>query len=127
MGTRVTMIRRFLLRDLKKEEEEGNAGIRTRSYEPKKCGSRSLNSSKLRRIEGNFLHSWQEAIDGRTGPDDDMQRTPGSHKAAQSRDTDGIQGVSDRRLYEEEEEIRVSKSDLMLNTEDVVLVILTAG
>lgn len=63
-------------------------------------GLRSLNSFKLRRIEGNnFLHSWQERqLNERTGLDDDMQRTPGSHKAAQTRrtDTHSIQGVSDR-------------------------------
>jgi len=80
VGTRVTVIRRFALieRFLKKiKRRKGDASTRTRrrfrSYEPKKCGSRgsrSLNSSKLRRIEGNnFLHSWQEAIErtDRTG------------------------------------------------------------
>lgn len=84
---------------------------------PKKCGSRgslSLNSSKLRRIEGNnFLHSWQEAIE-RTG-----QRHATHPRVTQSRteparrDTHGIQGVSDRRSYEKEREIQVSESNLV--------------
>lgn len=118
-------------KDLKKGERKGE-GERTRTRVQGQEGSgvtsrRSalaardrlipLNCVELRGIIFSILGKRQ--LNGRTGSDGDMQCTPGSHKAAQSRrrDTHGIQGVSDRRSYKEEEEIQVGEFNLMsLNT-----------
>lgn len=134
VGTRVTMIRGFALIERPPGKKGGlttaslqgrgeGSGVTSRRSAAL-AGSRSLNSSKLRRIEGNnFLHSWQEAIErtDRTGrrhathPRVTQSRT----KPARRGDTHGIQGVSDRRPTtdddeegEEEEEVQLGEFNL---------------
>lgn len=104
MGTGVTMIRRFA-RHGGKGEWERTRTRRSFSSRRNALAARdrliSLNCVELRGIIFSILGKRQLNQADRTGPDGDMQRTPGSHtKPHKSRrgDTHGIQGVSDRRF-----------------------------
>lgn len=106
VGTRVTMIRRFLLRDLKKGggktrvQGQGGLGVSSR-----RSAARDrlipLNCVELRRIIFSILGKRQLNGPDRTATCNAPQGHTKPHKADAETRIQGIQGVSDRRSYEE--------------------------